>query len=471
MKKIVFILTFYVCLLSNIGIDTAFAEKIDYNYILDKAKENSFDLKISNIDIDISKSGVKEARSLYYPTLKSQFYSEYAHDMTNGVQTFSSVGTSIVNSSTKYQDLFTLNLSYNLYDFGIKGKKLDIAKKDVSEKKIVYDKNLKDLKLKIIDIYTRALITHKELNSKKEIYPIYKELFAMEEKLYTAGTSSKIEVADEAIRMAKTADEVDALKTRFKLLLKDLSYFTQENYDSDTIELVDYSEIDESYVSNVNFEKDQGETFKLGVVKEQAKLDIGDMDYEKTPDYRIYQLEIEKKETELQILKRERLPVFGMYSSYNFYGTDKNDFLDSVNDLQDRSVSVGVSATLTPFDGFKTSANIKKLELEIERLKLVRDQKMAELKNRYEKLNEEALYYNGQSGTQEELLVKVQNKLSMIEKMAQQELIDKPTLLNQKADLIQQKVELEKAIINRVAAVKKLNVYSEDAEIVPKLEN
>jgi len=141
MKKIVFILTFYVCLLSNIGIDTAFAEKIDYNYILDKAKENSFDLKISNIDIDISKSGVKEARSLYYPTLKSQFYSEYAHDMTNGVQTFSSVGTSIVNSSTKYQDLFTLNLSYNLYDFGIKGKKLDIAKKDVSEKKIVYDKN------------------------------------------------------------------------------------------------------------------------------------------------------------------------------------------------------------------------------------------------------------------------------------------------------------------------------------------
>ncbi|EKE02098.1 MAG: outer membrane efflux protein [uncultured bacterium] len=464
-RKNIFTLIFLICFGGHTIVDCAFAETVNYNYILDKAIENSFDLKISTIDVDISKAVVQETKSLYYPTLKSQFYSEYAHDMTDGIQTFSSVGTSIVNSTTKYQDLFTVSLSYDLYDFGIKGRKLKIAKKDVSEKKLVYDQSLRDLKLKIIDLYTRALITYKELNSKEEIYPVYKDLFTMKEQLYTAGTSTKIEVADEAIKMAKTADEINTLKTRYKMVLKDLAYFTQEKYDPDTVELLDYPEVAESYVSNTNFEKDKGPTYKLGIIKKEARLDINDLDYEQTPDYKIYEIEIEKKEAELQIMKRQRLPVVGLYSSYNFYGSDKNDFFDTMNDFQDRSLSVGFSASMTPFDGFKTSANIKRLELELARLKLAREQKLAELKNKYEKLNEEALYYDAQAGTQEDLLVKVNERLLMIEKLAQQELIDKPALLSQKADLIKQKLELEKAIISRVAAIKKLDVYANETHL------
>lgn len=464
-KKLKYLIIFVIIFLTA-GTNFAKAETVKFDDIMSKAIDNSYDLKLSAVDIDISKATVKETKSLYWPTLKTDFYSEYARDLTNGYPTFSSVGSTVLTTSTKYQDLLSIGVSYDLFDFGVRGKKLFIAKKDVLSKKFTYNQAKRELKLNIVDLYTNALLAYKDLKTKQEEYPIYKELLEIKENLYKAGTASKVEVSDSAIKVAKTFDDIDTLKTKLKIALNDISLYTRENYDSEKTVISDFPEQLESYINNVNFEKKSGQTYQLGIEKKEAALNINTIDYEKTPDYKIYQLEIEKKQAELSVQKRERLPSVGLYSNYNLYGTDQTSPFSSLSDFKQRGLTVGVSATMTPFDGFKTSADIKKLELEVERLKLERDQKIAELKNKYEKLNDIAIYYDGQLETQQQLLLKIQDKIAMLEKLAQQQLISRDDLLSQKSDLIDQKTEVEKSIINKISSIKKLNVYSEELGLV-----
>lgn len=58
---------------SKIGIDSVaekkLVTKIDYDDIWEKAKNHSYDLKIADFDILISKQGIRNARSEYYPKL------------------------------------------------------------------------------------------------------------------------------------------------------------------------------------------------------------------------------------------------------------------------------------------------------------------------------------------------------------------------------------------------------------------
>ena len=59
----------------------------------------------------------------------------------------------VISPYTQFRDLFYLTVSYNLFDFGVTGKKVHIAKKDFEQKQIAYNLQLKELKLKILDLY------------------------------------------------------------------------------------------------------------------------------------------------------------------------------------------------------------------------------------------------------------------------------------------------------------------------------
>ena len=68
------------------------AENLNYDDVLQKSVNNSFDLKISKTDIGIGKASIKEAMSDYFPAIKAGYYSEYNRDLTSGVPTYTSIG-------------------------------------------------------------------------------------------------------------------------------------------------------------------------------------------------------------------------------------------------------------------------------------------------------------------------------------------------------------------------------------------
>ena len=154
--------------------------------------------------------------------------------------------------------------------------------------------------------------------------------------------------------------------------------------------------------------------------------------------------------------EREMLPQFSVYANYYLYGQNPDNLFKSLGDLSNRNFAVGISSVFTPFDGFKNAAQKERIKLEIEKLKLQRDKKIAELKDQYERFN--ALASQENQRNEEDLIALINQKIEMIQKLLDQQLENKETYLNEEATLINQKLELEKSIINRVSSIKRLNI-------------
>jgi len=464
MSRIFKLIIALICinLLFNLSIKSVKAECLSYLDILTKSIENSYDLKLSGKDIDISKAALKEARSEYFPTLKTGFNTEYVNDLKNGSGRISSVGGTFIPPNTEFQNMLSVGLNYNLYDFGVRGKKVGIAKKDVSEKKIVYKQTLRELKLNITDLYTQALLIYKEIKIKQDTLLVDTKLFNMKQRLFNAGKISKIDLATEAIKVAKLVDDIDNLKIKFKNSLEDISMYTGEKYSGDTVEMLDFDEDNIIPVNNVApVSSNKEKIFQLQAERKKVVDLPSRFDPKNTEEYHIYQLEIEKKKAELAILERQRLPQFGLYTNYILYGSERSNMADSFGNLSQTNVSFGISSSLPVFDGFKNSAQRQKTKFEIARLEIERDKKVAELVNKYEKTHKTAQFYNLEIQKQEDLLAKVNNKLEMIDKLDKQKLINKTEILSSKEELLSQKLNLEKTITSKISNFKKLQIMSD----------
>lgn len=411
---------------------------LDYDSTVEKALGNSHDVKMSRLDIGISESVRKRAYSLYYPIIRAQWNTEYVRDLSDGSYQLTTIGNMVLVQNTMYQSSLLLAGTYNLYDFGATSKRVSIAKSDVNVKKTTYKQTVRDVKIKVLGFYADLLSTSRELEVKKQLLTLYKELSLTKERFYKAGRISKIEMVDESVKAVRIIDEIDTLKLKVKKLYQDLSFFTGEQYEADTIRVSDLS--------------DPG-------IKEAEDFNV-----DRTLESRIYALEIEKKEAELKALQSERYPRINLYSNYVWYANHNNEPETSAGYIKPRNFFVGLSATINIFEGFKSNADIDRAKLEVERLKVERSRKLSELSARHAKLSESRKTYALGVKNQKEMLKKVEAKLKMIERMSEQKLLDRTEFINQKIELLSRKLELTKVIIARTAAVKELEVLSGTGE-------
>ncbi len=99
--------------------------------------EHSYDLKISDFQVLIAQQGIKGARAEYFPKLVFMMGTEYTKNFRNEREsTVMSIGEAYINPYTRYQSVLGLTLSYNIFDFGVRGGNLKIAKEGVSIKEL-----------------------------------------------------------------------------------------------------------------------------------------------------------------------------------------------------------------------------------------------------------------------------------------------------------------------------------------------
>lgn len=429
------------------------AETLTYKSTLNRAINNSFDLKISNLDIDISKAELKAARADLFPTLYTQANSEYNNGLGNP-SNISYAGNTVVSSYTQYRNLAMMGLQYNLFDFGAISKKVLIAKKDVEQKKIACDMQLKDLKLKILDIYTKTLQYNEEIKTKSEILKVYEEMFNNKERLFQAGTSDKISVMDEAVKIARTQDDIENSKLELKNTLNDLSAYTLQKYSADNLEVLDFEELNiENNIVPIGY----FEPFKAKVVENETDLSFNP---EFSLEAKYYDFEIEKKKAELEMYKRQRFPSFKFYTNYLLYGADPNNYFSSYSEFKQTSLAFGISGSFAFFDGFKNKASKEKAALEIKRLQLEKEKKLTELKTEYEKTYTSYQTYTEELTMKKDLLKKVAEKLEALNRMSQSGLIGKNELLTAKADLLNQEFELQKNIVDISSKIKEIEIMT-----------
>lgn len=410
------------------------AQVLDYDEVTDKALRHAHDIRMSQLDINISRSALKSAYSLYYPTISARWNTEYVKDLTDGTAQVNAVGNTVFVQNTLYQSAFMFVGNYNLFDFGVTQKKVFIADRDVHEKKNIHKQSVRDIKLKVLDTYSNLLACYEELETKKELLKLSKELSLTKERLFAAGTISRIDIVDEALKTVKIVDDIDNLAARLKSLLGDLSFLTGEEYGADAVKVNRFR----------GHEEDLQDTFNP----------------ENTPESRIYDLEIEKKKAELQMLQRGLLPQLALYSSYVWYGSHPSELDTSAQSVRSRNFSVGLSITVPLFEGFKTPAEIEKVRLEMERLTVEKERKLAELSNRYAKLREAGKAYVQSVANQQNMLMQVEEKLDMAQRLADQKAIEWADFLNQKMELLNQKLEFAKTMTAKSATIRELRILS-----------
>jgi outer membrane protein TolC len=440
------------------------AETISFDDILNKALDNSFDLKTSNINIDISKSLIDKNRAEYFPLVKTGLYTEFSQDLSTTNQT-EAIGDTVITPDTKIQNMLNTSISYNIFDFGQRKRKMLIAKDDIEMKRSLYAIKRRDLKLKMIDLYTNSLIAFKELMAKEQIEEISKNILLLKEKQFNEGTLTKLETLDSSIDTAKINNDVEDLKMKLISALRDLSYYTNEEYNIEEVVVSDFEERKIIPVKDTKPTKPSDNVYQIKVEKQESIIpEEVSLNLNFTPDYKSYKYKIDKKNEELELIKREKLPQIGMYINYTLIGKDENNILNSFQNLHNRNIALGLSTTFVQFDGFKSAADKRKIKLEIKKLKLERDQTLADLKNKYEKLNEEIAFNQRTYENNRYLLTLIADKLAELKRLAETQPENYEAVLNEQAKLIVQQLEIEKKLINRAASIKKNQIFIEEIE-------
>lgn len=452
MKKKIYLLILTLIFLLQLK---TLAEEITYKDTLNAAINNSFDLKMSQLDIGISKAQLKSVRADWYPSLSMQFNTEYNKDLTNGRGSYAYAGNTMITPYTQFRDMLYLTISYNLFDFGVQGKKVHIAKQELAQKEINYNMQLRDLKLKILELYEKIEQNNNAINTKSEILSLYKNMFSNKERMFKAGINDKLSVMDEAVKIAKTQNEIENSKLELKNALEDLTYYTKNNYNISnfSVQSINMEEHDDKNIVSISSKN----IIESEINKNEYNLNF---DPYTTDEAKYYDLEIDKKKSELSILKRQLFPSFRFYTGYSLYGQNPHNYYSSIQDISQRSFVVGISSQYVFFDGFKNRANREKTKLEIEKLQVEKEKKLSELENKYQKSYKAYETYNEELNVNRQLLATVKEKLNDIERLNANKLTDQNQLLSAKADLLNQEYELEQNIINITSKLEEMKIMA-----------
>jgi outer membrane protein TolC len=243
-------------------------------------------------------------------------------------------------------------------------------------------------------------------------------------------------VAEEAVQVAQAMDAIQVYREKLTEQLQSLSYYTHEPYDAQTVALADLKESD------------------MSIPKQPHAL-------AQSPEARQYDAQIQQKQAEIEMLKRQYLPQVSLYSYYNMYGSDINNWTKSVGNIAQRTVSLGLNVNLPIFDGFKNQASIQKAKLEQEKLRMQKEEKLAQLSHQVQLYQSQVEGQGVTLKTKATIINSTQDKLNLVERLSDKQIVDQGQLIKEHISRIQKQVDAEKVMIEQLSALKKLKILSE----------
>ncbi len=410
---------------------------IDFDAVLRQAKTQSYDVQIADFDVFIAKQGIRTARSEYFPKLNASVGTEYTKnfkDLANS--TVSVVGDAFVNPYTRFQSLMGITLSYNVFDFGVRKNKMDMAKEDVQLRELLEKEQYQELELTIIDTYSKLYMLKKQIEINEEILELAKKNLEYKTRLYEAKEIVKTELNDQNVEVQKYERKLLELKSLAQESLNWLTFYTKQEYQLDNL-----------------------------VVKELKKSNINPMefnDYTKSLTWLIQEKEVKKKELALNIAKKNNMPKVNAYSRYYLYGSDHSSYRRTMDDLGPSNYTIGATVFMPLFDGFKNSAEIQTAHLELQQQLIKRDKAIAQFMTRLATMRTNLVYLDKQVETDTTLAMELENKEKLIKKLVDKK-ISTPIELNEvKIKLLEQQIELEKNTTTTIAiqrAIQALTTY------------
>lgn len=411
--------------------------KINFDDVLKKAKEHSYDLQIADYNVLISKQEVRGARSEYFPKLNVGGGMEYTKNYRDVRETtVMSIGEAFINPYTRFQSVLGITVSYNLFDFGVRSGHLKAAKENVEIKKLENKEKLQELSLTLLDSYTKVLITTKQIEINKEILALEEKNLEMKERLYKAKEISKTELNDERVKVQAIKNKLSDLSLTRDESLNWLSFYTGEKYDANNLKVSDLKKTD------------------FDVMAFQ--------DYTKSVTWKIHEKNIKKKEFELKAVKRNNYPKINTYGRYYLYGSDHSSYPQSISGIEPSNFSIGASLSMPVFDGFKNSALVHKTEFELKQLNIERDKAIAQLATRLANMRSNLVYLDEKIDENNKIIDELTDKEKSVNKLASKKLVSGIEPNDAKIELLNQQIEYDKNSVTRIAIARGIQFLTEE---------
>ena len=438
-KKVINILTIVVILFSQLFLPVfAITDKtitLVFDEVLKQAKIQAYDIQIADFDVFIAKQGVRTARSEYYPKINASVGTEYTknfNDIANS--TVSVVGDAFINPYTRFQTLMGITLSYNVFDFGLRKNKTDLAKEDVQLKELLEKEQYQELELTIIDTYSKLYILKKQIEINQKILDLAKKNLEYKTRLYIAKEISKTELNDQNIEVQKYESRLLELKSLAQESLNWLTFYTKQQY---SLENLIVKEFKEDSINPMEFN-----------------------DYTKSLTWLIHEKEIKKKELSLNVAKKNNMPKVNAYSRYYLYGSNHSSYNKTMDDLGPSNYTIGVTVFMPVFDGFKNNADIQVANLELQQQLIKRDKAVAQFMTRLATMRSNYMYMNKQIEYDEKLAFELEKKYKSIKRLVEKRELSPIELNEVRIQELEQQIELEKNKSALIAIVKAINALT-----------
>jgi outer membrane protein TolC len=414
---------------------SASPEMVTFDSVLEKALKQAHDLKIAKTDLEISRCRLDEARSLYFPRFDFQLYNEYVHVPDESLQGIVSVGNSVSTAlESTYQHSLVASLNYELYDFGARALRHDNARREMDIARLNLDRSRVDLHLEVLEAYARGLRLWHRRESGQRILALRKEIYRYAQQLQEAGTVGCRRMEELALELAEALGRTDDLEIEYQNALNALTFYTAVRYRAEQTIFSDLPD---------------------------ASGNEAAPDVEKLPEIRAIEAEIDGKKTEVEIARKEMLPRFVAYGAYRMYGSDTNSFARSLNNLTERDATVAVVAEWNLFSGFRDLSRVRRLRAEIQRLRLEKEKRAAELEREIlDSYQAHRLLLDRDEQWQRRRL-RIRQSQETLTRLRRQQVIDRIACLEHEADLVGHRLDLELKRVDRAVAGLKLTFWRE----------
>ena len=409
---------------------------INFDDIINKADEHSYDLKIADFNILISKQDIRRSKSEYFPKLNVGAGTEYTKNFRDiRESSIMSIGDAFINPYTRYQAMLGITLSYNLFDFGVRKGRVDIAKEDVKLKELEEQEKYQDLHLNILDTYAKTLVAKKQIDINKQILELEEKNLELKTRLFEAKELSKTELNDAQVNVNAIKKRISELYVILSEALSWLTFYTGEEYN-----------VEELNISDI----------------ERPKFDVmAFQDYTKSIVWQIHEKNLKKKELEVKVAKRNYLPKVAAYGRYYLYGSDHSSYTDSLSNIEPSNFTVGGSINMPVFDGFQNSANVRQAELEYKQLQVERDKAIAQLMQRLASMRSNLMYIEEQLDNNTTIIEELNEKNKSMAKLAKKKLVSPIDENDVKIELLEQTIEYEKNKVTQIALTKGIQILTD----------
>lgn len=402
--------------------------------MLQQAMTRSFALKIAQSDIALRQIELKQASSSYLPTLDLRYDFGYVWAL-NGQGDVVSVGDSVsTNAASTWQNSLGVSLGLLLFDFGARAQTVAQSRHRIRAAELSRAEELHKLRSRTIDLFTQGILAQRRLRALSAMTLLRKDLFRTLDQLQAAGTIGRAQLQETALQLAADLMALDDQRLALVQALQALSTLTGADYRIDTVEFMPLPEPG---------------TAEVIIASEQL------------PQLRIYDEELARLQAEQSTARREMLPSLALTGNYRLYGADQESPGRTLGELENRDASVGLVLRWEIYSGGRNWLNLTRLEEEMQRVTLQRQQRAAELQEEIGSLQQAVSAYRSGADHLRQRTETLAELVDATARLGKQGVIDRAALLERAIAAQQKELEMEVLDLKQRAEALRLRFWQE----------